>query len=767
MKKHSSEEAFYQRLRNLSDIPNTAMNEQKTRTLGTLIDFKRGADNVAYGIVKENHHYYLKKSNSQKDDLNESDFAYIGGLSNITEHQYKKLSEADKNRNMILLTINEALGGKTAAKEVINEAKETEDEKEEKKDAEKEDKEKVEDAEEDAKEKEEEKEEKEEDEKEDKKEEVDESVQEGAEEELAASAAAASELDAAVEKEKEEPAPEVDVAVDTEVPAEPEVPAEEPAGEEDIDVDAVLDAPADEEGGEEELPAEEPAGDEIPADDEVPAEEPVGDEGGDADAENKIKSYIGKAAQKINATELSAEKLEGLLDEFFGQIKEKLSSLFDIDQRKDMANEFIIDIEMGDEDAAKSLEAEVGPEEEIQERKSCDECGFAKYVSERGYDADSIMECGVDEMANLMSGYIMDKDSDMGDEDYEDMAVFADDEIMESLVNEYGHSDLKECMQPFTEKLNEEEANPEAKKEKVKGMFWWEIEPQKEKSVELVAEEVVDETVDGKDPAATDVQPNLKEEDEEEEATAGEEMEADEVEDESGEEDVLDLTKREEPEPEMTPGFETMAAGVVKPDSAEMETEEVKGEKEIEIKDSTVHITMNESEAKLRKYIRQRLEEKAGMRKPSLNEDKKSDKLKQLDGMIDEQLNLFESFANEADIGKAISGAMGKAAQWMQGDLKLQNLLKKHLPTIDPANKMDVDTLFYKVFKSKMDGATSRFAQRAAPELKMDIMNQAVEDQGGLGKVVIQGQDIAYEPVQHAAAAGPSGFAMGRSRLGT
>ena len=48
------------------------------------------------------------------------------------------------------------------------------------------------------------------------------------------------------------------------------------------------------------------------------------------------------------------------------------------------------------------------------------------------------------------------------------------------------------------------------------------------------------------------------------------------------------------------------------------------------------------NEQKMRKYIRLRLEEMAGKRKPSLNEDKKSEKVKALDKMIAEQYKLFK-----------------------------------------------------------------------------------------------------------------------------
>ena len=106
MKKNISEEAFKARVQHLAGVKNDAVNESKNRTLGTLIDFERAANGVAYGIVKEQHKYYIKKG-GLNENLTVADFAYIGGLENITDYQYSKLSEAEKNRNMLLKTVNE------------------------------------------------------------------------------------------------------------------------------------------------------------------------------------------------------------------------------------------------------------------------------------------------------------------------------------------------------------------------------------------------------------------------------------------------------------------------------------------------------------------------------------------------------------------------------------------------------------------------------------------------------------------------------------
>ena len=44
MAKHTSKEAYYERLKNLADVNKTSVKESKTRNLGTLINYKRAAD---------------------------------------------------------------------------------------------------------------------------------------------------------------------------------------------------------------------------------------------------------------------------------------------------------------------------------------------------------------------------------------------------------------------------------------------------------------------------------------------------------------------------------------------------------------------------------------------------------------------------------------------------------------------------------------------------------------------------------------------------
>ena len=105
-----SKEDFYSRLRELSNI-NKSVNEELT--MGTLINFEKSNDGISYGVIKENHHYIIKKSITEGDNLHSADFTYIGGVQNKNEYNYKTISEAEKQRNLMIMSLNEAfsLGG--------------------------------------------------------------------------------------------------------------------------------------------------------------------------------------------------------------------------------------------------------------------------------------------------------------------------------------------------------------------------------------------------------------------------------------------------------------------------------------------------------------------------------------------------------------------------------------------------------------------------------------------------------------------------------
>jgi hypothetical protein len=68
---------------------------------------KIGPDGKVYGIVRENHEYFIKITNP-KDNLVTEDFQYIGGLQNKKAEAYPSYAKAIKQLNLKFLSLNEA-----------------------------------------------------------------------------------------------------------------------------------------------------------------------------------------------------------------------------------------------------------------------------------------------------------------------------------------------------------------------------------------------------------------------------------------------------------------------------------------------------------------------------------------------------------------------------------------------------------------------------------------------------------------------------------
>jgi len=668
MAKHTSQEAYYERLKNLANVNKTSIKESKSRTIGTLIDYKRAADGVAYGIVKENHNYYIKKGGLKKDP-DSSDFAYIGGVENVTEFQYKGLAEADKNRNMLLKVINEGATKKVnpngSKKKVnLNEDK--------------------------------------------------------ASKEIGDAEGMLGDLDAATAAKDEPSGDEMAAGMESEPAGEEapaEVPAEEPAPE-GGDLEAAL--------GGEEAPAEEPA-EEVPAE-EVPAE--GGEEGADLEAElsaeeepvdggeevdaevsaeeepvdggeevatedpqsettRELEKQIGKITNTIRKTELQPVESEGFLKSFIQAFKDKLPDL-EIEDRKEIAKlitniippEDMEDLGQSVEDSEVAAGIEQPAELDMAAESKCSECGsFAQYAESRGYgSAADLMECGDEELGNVVNGYANAHNDGMNDGDMENVAMvlkIINPEILDQLKGDYGHEEYAEKLSPIVTGMNEyAEEDAMAKLNELFGG--------------------VNATNAPIDPASIETQPPLTEEDDDDDIDAPTIKVADADDDND---DVVDAVGGEiEDEISFAPPAESLGGGVVKPEGAgttsvevtkdsvnvtlteakaklikqiatgvneylkewnfdkkkgeehkekaEDKKEDEKEEKAEDKKEEKKEV-MSESEVKLRKYIRNRLQENAGLKKPVLTEDKKSDTLKKLDAQIDKQFKLHETIVKK------------------------------------------------------------------------------------------------------------------------
>lgn len=411
MKRHASEEAFYQRLKELAQTDKPIIKDN-TRNLGTLIDYKRAADGIAYGIVKENHNYYIKKAGI-KQDPNIADFAYIGGLSNIKEFQYSKLSEAEKQRNMIFGTINEGLqkvDKNGSKKKRLNEDKVGA--------------------------------------------ELDNAESKMGDLEAATSAEAAPESPETAGAPLE-PAPDA-------VSSEPAADTTEPAPDAEA-TDAIA---GDETPAGEETPAE-PAGEETPAPEgnatgeETPA--PEGDATGEEQpaGDEEVEKLIGKLGEKVRKTDMEDNIVAGNLKSIIAAYKPKLKNM-DIEDRKEIADG-ILKVVGDDEieglgDTVAQDEPKAEPEAGIEEEQ-CAECGgFGKYAESRGYSSpEAFMECGGEEQANVVNGYVGANEEGMNDGDEKTISLIIKlaPEVLDKLKSDYGRDDYAEKMQPQVDSMNE------------------------------------------------------------------------------------------------------------------------------------------------------------------------------------------------------------------------------------------------------------------------------------------------------------------------
>lgn len=83
--------------------------EGKQNSTSEVLLTKIGPDGKTYGIVKENHEYYIKISDKSSNLIAE-DFKYIGGLQNKKDKAYTSYSQAIKQLNLKFISLAEANG---------------------------------------------------------------------------------------------------------------------------------------------------------------------------------------------------------------------------------------------------------------------------------------------------------------------------------------------------------------------------------------------------------------------------------------------------------------------------------------------------------------------------------------------------------------------------------------------------------------------------------------------------------------------------------
>lgn len=97
-----------QALDRMRELMGTTINESTNNSVVELTKIAPNGD--VYGIVRENHEYYIKTS-EKKSNLIAEDFNYIGGLQNKKKEAYPTYAKAIKQLNLKFLSINESFGG--------------------------------------------------------------------------------------------------------------------------------------------------------------------------------------------------------------------------------------------------------------------------------------------------------------------------------------------------------------------------------------------------------------------------------------------------------------------------------------------------------------------------------------------------------------------------------------------------------------------------------------------------------------------------------
>ena len=96
-----------QRIQNLM-TKLSPLNESTTNS--SLEHIKYGPDDTVYGIIRENHTYFIKTANKTNDKLTSGDFEYIGGLQNKMDESYRSYEDALRHLNMMFKDLNESYG---------------------------------------------------------------------------------------------------------------------------------------------------------------------------------------------------------------------------------------------------------------------------------------------------------------------------------------------------------------------------------------------------------------------------------------------------------------------------------------------------------------------------------------------------------------------------------------------------------------------------------------------------------------------------------
>ena len=101
------------KLNRIKDLMGKMNTLNESTSLSEIENVKKGANGIIYGIVRENHSYFIKTTDKSSGTLVAEDFEYIGGLQNKNLERYGSYAEALKQLNLKFDMLNESFGIKT------------------------------------------------------------------------------------------------------------------------------------------------------------------------------------------------------------------------------------------------------------------------------------------------------------------------------------------------------------------------------------------------------------------------------------------------------------------------------------------------------------------------------------------------------------------------------------------------------------------------------------------------------------------------------
>ena len=158
---------------------------------------------------------------------------------------------------------------------------------------------------------------------------------------------------------------------------------------------------------------------------------------------------------------LDDKKVIDYVKMFLGYFKDNFIDM-PIEDREELAAKILEvtkDKNIKDLENTMPSEPVTGDEKNVEEAQ-CAECGsFAMYAESRGYDsAQALMECGEEEVGNLISGYANAHGEGMNDGDLENVALVIkviNPEMLNTLKGDYGHEDYANKLAPMVQGMNE------------------------------------------------------------------------------------------------------------------------------------------------------------------------------------------------------------------------------------------------------------------------------------------------------------------------